>query len=230
MIVFSMTIVLPMFLQSALGLSPLGAAGTPLPACILSCVLSPVAGGLYDRFGLRVFLPIALAVVVVFSPAPCRGLDGSADPWLVMACCAPVIAGTAFTMGPAQTFALAGPERPMHPHGTTIVSTCFQTAGCIGSSLLLGVLSGIQASRLAAGDPMSAATASGFRTAALVAVGVAVTPLALSFALAGVERSRRTGLRVRVEPQPGRERIPADERTASADGSAAVGGESVVLD
>ena len=156
-------------------------------------------------------------------------LDGSADPWLVMACCAPVIAGTAFTMGPAQTFALAGLERPMHPHCTTIVSTCFQTAGCIGSSLLLGFLSGIQASRLAAGDPMSAATASGFRTAALVAVGVAVAALALSFALAGVERSRRTGLRVRVEPQPGRERIPADERTA-ADGSAAVGGESVVLD
>lgn len=142
-----------------------------------------------------------------------------------MACCAPVIAGTAFTMGPAQTFALAGLERPMHPHCTTIVSTCFQTAGCIGSSLLLGFLSGIQASRLAAGDPMSAATASGFRTAALVAVAA----LALSFALAGVERSRRTGLRVRVEPQPGRERIPADERTA-ADGSAAVGGESVVLD
>ena len=229
MIVFSMNIVLPMFLESALGLSPLGAAGTLLPACILSCVLSPVAGRLYDRFGLRVLLPIALAVVAVFTGALSR-LDGSAGPWLVMACYAPVIAGTAFTMGPAQTFALSALERPMHPHGTTIVSTCFQTAGCIGSSLLLGVLSGIQASRLAAGDPMSAATASDFRTAALVAVGVAVTALALSFALAGVERSRRTGLRVRVEPQPGRERIPADERTASADGSAAVGGESVVLD
>ena len=210
MIVFSMNIVLPMFLESALGMSPLGAAGTLLPACILSCVLSPVAGGLYDRFGLRVFLPIALAVVVVFSPAPCRGLDGSADPWLVMACCAPVIAGTAFTMGPAQTFALSALERPMHPHGTTIVSTCFQIAGCIGSSLFLGILSGVQAGRLAAGDPMSAATASGFHAAALVAVGVAVAALALSFALAGVEHARRAELRVRVGPRADRERLDAE--------------------
>ena len=212
MIVFSMNIVLPMFLESALGLSPLGAAGTLLPACILSCVLSPVAGRLYDRFGLRVLLPIALAVVAVFTGALSR-LDGSAGPWLVMACYAPVIAGTAFTMGPAQTFALSALERPMHPHGTTIVSTCFQIAGCIGSSLFLGVLSGVlsgvQAGRLAAGDPMSAATASGFHAAALVAVGVAVAAMALSFALAGVERARRAELRVRVGPRADRERLDA---------------------
>ncbi|MFC2640267.1 MAG: MFS transporter [Propionibacterium acidifaciens] len=209
MIVFSMNIVLPMFLESALGLSPLGAAGTLLPACILSCVLSPVAGRLYDRFGLRVLLPIALAVVAVFTGALSR-LDGSAGPWLVMACYAPVIAGTAFTMGPAQTFALSALERPMHPHGTTIVSTCFQIAGCIGSSLFLGVLSGVQAGRLAAGDPMSAATASGFHAAALVAVGVAVAALALSFALAGVEHARRAELRVRVGPRADRERLDAE--------------------
>ncbi len=38
---------------------------------------------------------------------------------------APVIAGTAFTMGPTRTVALSGLGRPLFPHCTAIVSTRF---------------------------------------------------------------------------------------------------------
>ena len=210
MIVFSMNIVLPMFMQSALGFSAFSAALTLLPACILSCILAPVAGRLYDRHGLSVSLPIALVVVTAFTVA-LSTLGEGAGSWQIMACYAPVIAGTAFTMGPAQTFALASLEKPMYSHGTTIVSTAFQVAGCIGSSLFMGVLSGVQAGRLSGGASMASATAAGFHVAALVAVGIAAAALVLSLALARIERSRRTELLTRVEPQPERERISADE-------------------
>ncbi|WP_168708143.1 MFS transporter [Actinomyces procaprae] len=187
MIVFSMNILLPMFMQSALGFSAFNAALTLLPACILSCILAPLAGSLFDRYGLRFSLPLALAVVVGFTFALSM-LGEGAGSWQIMACYAPVIAGTAFTMGPAQTFALASLERPLFPHGTTIISTAFQVAGCIGSSLFMGILSGVQAGRVAGGESMAAATAAGFHAAALVAAGIAVVALVLAFRLARIER------------------------------------------
>ncbi|MBM6978741.1 MAG: DHA2 family efflux MFS transporter permease subunit [Actinomyces succiniciruminis] len=211
MIVFSMNILLPMFMQSALGFSAFNAALTLLPACILSCVLAPVAGAMFDRHGLRVSLPIALIVVALFTFA-LSALGEGADSWQIMACYAPVIAGTAFTMGPAQTFALASLEPRLFSHGTTIISTAFQVAGCIGSSLFMGILSGVQAGRLAAGSTPAAATAAGFHVAALVAAGIAVVALVLAFRLARIERLRRREL-ASVPSQPERERIdePAEE-------------------
>ena len=86
------------------------------------------------------------------------------------------------------TVAVIGLERPLFPHGTTIISTAFQVAGCIGSSLFMGILSGVQAGRVAGGESMAAATAAGFHAAALVAAGIAVVALVLAFRLARIER------------------------------------------
>lgn len=207
MIVFSMNILLPMFMQSALGFSAFNAALTLLPACILSCILAPIAGSLFDRYGLRISLPLALAVVVLFTFA-LSTLGEGAGSWQIMACYAPVIAGTAFTMGPAQTFALASLERPLFSHGTTIISTAFQVAGCIGSSLFMGILSGVQAGRMSAGASMASATAAGFHTAALVAAGIAVVALVLALRLARIERQQRREL-ASTPSQPELERIDA---------------------
>lgn len=44
MAVFSLNMVLPVFMQSVLGFSPLQAALTLLPPCLIACVLAPIAG------------------------------------------------------------------------------------------------------------------------------------------------------------------------------------------
>ena len=51
----------------------------------------------------------------------------------------PVICGSALVIGPVQSFALSHLPTNLNPHGVTMVSTGFQIAGCVGSSLFTGV-------------------------------------------------------------------------------------------
>lgn len=190
MTVFSMNMILPLFMQGALGFSALDAALTLLPACILSCVLAPLAGRVYDRFGLRVMLPIGLMLMGVFAFALSRSTQEVTSVTLVL-CYAPVIIGCALTMGPAQSFALSSLKPQLYPHGVTIVSTSFQIAGCVGSSLFVGVFSGVQVSQMSAGAAQDAAMVAGFQMACLVAVFIAVVGFVLSLALGRIERKAK---------------------------------------
>ena len=189
MTVFSMNIILPLFMQGSLGFSAFDAALTLLPACVLSCVLAPLAGKVYDRAGLRVMLPVGLGLMAVFAFGLSRCGQDATSPVIVL-CYAPVIVGCALSMGPAQSFALSSLKPQLYPHGVTIVSTSFQIAGCVGSSLFVGVLSSVQAAQLAGGAADGLATAAGFQAACLVAMAVAVAGFALSLALGRIERRR----------------------------------------
>lgn len=202
MTVFSMNMILPLFMQGSLGFSAFDAALTLLPACILSCVLAPLAGKVYDRCGLRVILPIGLALMAVFTFALSRCTAATTSLTIVL-CYAPVIVGCALTMGPAQSFALSSLKPQLYPHGVTIVSTSFQIAGCVGSSLFVGVMSGVQTSQVAAGVTAATALASGFQVACLVAVALASLGFVLALALGRVERKKRNAAAAQTTFAPG---------------------------
>lgn len=183
MTVFSLNIVLPLYMQGSLGFTPLQAALTLLPACIVSCVLAPIAGKVYDRFGMGVIVPVGMGVITCFVFA--LSFSGAATTSLaIVALYAPAIAGCAFTLGPAQSHALSSLDRELHPHGVTIMSTLFQIAGCVGSSVFVGVLSAVQTSGVAQGVAPEAAIATGFNAACLVAVAIDVIGLVLAIAAA----------------------------------------------
>lgn len=196
MVVFSMNILLPLLMQGALGFDALGAALTLLPACILSCVLAPVAGKVYDRCGLRYMAPVGLALIAVFT-CLLSTLDASATSLHIVLFYAPVIIGTSLVMGPAQSFALSRLEPQLYPHGVTIVSTAFQVAGCVGSSLFVGVMSGVQAGAIASGADAIGGVVQGFSTAALVACGVGVLGFVLAVC-AGIIEARTIKAQKRV--------------------------------
>ncbi|MDR3244489.1 MAG: MFS transporter, partial [Elusimicrobiota bacterium] len=52
-IMFSMNIIIPVFLQGPLGVSPLNASFTLFPAIILAAVIAPLAGKIYDKRGIK---------------------------------------------------------------------------------------------------------------------------------------------------------------------------------
>lgn len=139
-VIFAMNIVMPLFMQNVLGKSALAASLTLFPAILLSCVVSPVAGRIYDRKGAGVLLPLGFALICIFTFALTFGKD--MDSLVVMALLyIPVICGSALIIGPVQSFALSHLEPELNPHGVTVMSTGFQIAGCIGSSLFAGVYS-----------------------------------------------------------------------------------------
>ncbi|MDR0852461.1 MAG: MFS transporter, partial [Clostridiales Family XIII bacterium] len=66
---FAMNIIIPIFMQSVLEVSSFSASITLFPAIALCCILSPIAGRVYDKRGARVLLPVGFAFICVFSIA-----------------------------------------------------------------------------------------------------------------------------------------------------------------
>ncbi len=190
MTVFSMNMILPVFMQGALGYTALDAALALFPACIASCVLSPIAGRVYDRKGLRVITPVGLACVALFTFV-LSTIGGQARSWQIVVFYLFVILGVSLTMGPAQSFALSRLERDLYPHGVSIVSISFQIAGCLGSSVFMGIFSLVQNEVLRADTAPTEAIASGFSSACLLATALGVVGFVLSIVLSRQEKASK---------------------------------------
>ena len=154
-VTFSMNIVIPLYLEDGIGITPLLASLCIFPAIALMAILSPIAGKIYDRHGIKVILPLGFAFVAAFcillgcfimNAAGIHGETfflGSMEIPMVCLYLAllyiPVVCGTALIIGPVQSYALSKLPYEQNPHGVVIFSTGFQIAGCIGSSVFAGI-------------------------------------------------------------------------------------------
>lgn len=156
--IFAMNIIVPTFMQSVLGTEPLVASLTLFPAILCSCVVSPLAGRIYDKRGPGVILPAGFLCIAVFSVLT-GAFIATASPVVLAVLYIPVICGSALVIGPVQSFALSKLSFELNPHGVTVMSTGFQIAGCIGSSVFTGVYAAVSAAGLAGGAPFGEACA-----------------------------------------------------------------------
>lgn len=172
-VIFAMNIIVPTFMQSILGTPALVASLTLFPAILCSCVVSPVAGRVFDKHGPGVLLPLGFACMAVFSVL--TGLFvATANPIVLALIYIPVICGSALVIGPVQSFALSKLSYQLNPHGVTVMSTGFQIAGCIGSSVFTGVCVAVSAVTTAGGAPAAQAATQG-----MVVTGCLVGAVAL---------------------------------------------------
>ena len=158
--IFAMNIIVPTFMQSVLGTPPLTASLILFPAILCSCVASPIAGRIYDKHGPGIILPAGFACIAVFSVLTAAFI-ATASPVVLAVLYIPVICGSALVIGPVQSFALSKLPPELNPHGVTIMSTGFQVAGCIGSSVFTGVYAAVMAGEAAGGAPLGEAAATG---------------------------------------------------------------------
>lgn len=166
--IFAMNIIVPTYMQSVLGTEPLVASLILFPAILCSCVASPIAGRIYDRHGAGVLLPLGFACIAVFSVATAAFI-ATASPVVLAILYIPVICGSALIIGPVQSFALSRLAPQENPHGVTIMSTGFQVAGCIGSSVFTGVYALVGAMAAAGGAAAAQAATDG-----MLATGIMV--------------------------------------------------------
>ena len=176
--VFAMNVVVPIFLQSAQGVEPLGASLALAPGILLTVVLGPIAGRLFDRHGGRVSIALGYLVMAVFV-ALVVITAGSGSVVLLALLYIPAVLGTAFVVGPAQTFALASLDRELAPHGITAISTGFQIAGCVGTSLAVGIYGALSSLELTDGG---SSTLLGFRGVGALVVLASVIGIVLAIA------------------------------------------------
>lgn len=182
MIMFTMNVMLPMYLEGSLGTTSFVAALALLPAVLCNGIATPIGGKIYDKFGVKWLVTVGLGIIAVFSfiLAQCNSETSLIKVIITYVC---VCVGVGFTMSPSQTHSLNQLPKEYYPHGVAIVNTLQQVSAAIGSSLFMGIMSAVQLKTLAVGNVRNeAAVAAGFSSATMVAVGIAVVGLILSFA------------------------------------------------
>ena len=199
--IFAMNIIVPTYLQSVLGMDSLMASLALFPAILLSCAASPFAGRMYDRHGARVLLPVGFLLIGVFAVAVSVFISTGSIVAIALLYI-PVICGSALIIGPVQSFALSRLEPEMNPHGVTVMSTGFQIAGCIGSSLFTGVYAAVLGGQAAAGASAFDAASAGFLAAGLLVAAFALVGFLLALRVRPYEKAQAAE-RAAVEERDG---------------------------
>lgn len=170
---FGAIFILPLYVQDVLGRSALVAGLVVLPGSLVMGAVSPFAGRIYDRRGVRV---VAIPGVLVM----CVGLWGlavlgaSSAIWLVVVWHVVMSLGQAMLFTPLMTDALAALPERLYSHGSSIAVTLQVVAGAAGTALFVTVMATVSQSGGAVDLPGVHAA---FAVAAALAVVVAVVAL-----------------------------------------------------
>jgi len=182
MTIFTLAVMLPMFLQGALKSTTFLTAMVLLPASLASAVVTPIAGKIYDKFGTKVLVPVGFAVILVpLFILSYSNTDTSIIKIIMLFIVIDI--GISLTMSPSQITALNTLPRESYPHGVAIINTLQQLASAIGSSLFIGIMSAAQLKALSNQVSEPAAVASGFGVATFVLSGFVLVGLLLSITL-----------------------------------------------
>lgn len=132
-------IVLPLYMQSVLGLSALTTGLLMLPGGLIQGVIAPVVGRLYDKVGPRpLLLPGALLLGIGQWGAISLNAESSATMvvvWNLIFCM-----GMATLMTTLMTEAMGVLPRQLYSHGSALMNTVQQLAGAAGTALFIAAM------------------------------------------------------------------------------------------
>jgi DHA2 family lincomycin resistance protein-like MFS transporter len=164
MALFGTLIILPIYMQDVLGLDTLTTGLLLLPGGLISGLLAPFVGRIYDRVG-----PTALLVVgsVIISAAFwfMTTLDQNTEIPFVLGAHIALSIGLSLLFTPLFTASLGSLRPALYSHGSAIVGTIQQLAGALGTALFIAVMSATAASLASDGASEVAATAGGIQSA-----------------------------------------------------------------
>ncbi|RJT79145.1 DHA2 family efflux MFS transporter permease subunit [Arthrobacter cheniae] len=180
MALFGTIILIPIYVQTVLGMDPLISGLLLLPGGLAMGLLGPVVGRIYDRRGPRVLLvPGAFIVSAVFWSM--TQVTETTPVQLVLVAHVFLSIGLALMFTPLLTSALGSVKRNLYSHGSAVFGTAQQLAGAAGTALFISVMT-IQSTSLArTGVAADAALAGGIRAAFLYGAIIFLLAVVASF-------------------------------------------------
>ncbi|WIV17879.1 DHA2 family efflux MFS transporter permease subunit [Paenibacillus polygoni] len=140
MAMFSGMILLPIYLQNTRGISAFDSGLLMLPGAIVMGIMSPITGGLFDKFGAKWLSIIGLVITAVttyeFSKLT---MDTSYNHLILMYTFR--MFGMSLLMMPIQTAALNDIPQRLNAHGTVMLNTMRTVFGAIGTAVFVTIYS-----------------------------------------------------------------------------------------
>jgi MFS transporter, DHA2 family, lincomycin resistance protein len=183
---FGAMILLPLFLQRALGLAPLATGLLVLPGGLLMGLLGPTVGRLYDRVGPRPLVVPGVSAVTV-SLAMFTQVHAGTSPMYILALHILLMLGLAFMFTPLFTSSLSSLPMHLYSHGSAAIGTAQQLAGAAGTAMFVAILTTRSLALEAEGLAPEAAYAEGVGGAFLGGTVVMLVAVGLSLLLRRVD-------------------------------------------
>ncbi|MEK4669810.1 DHA2 family efflux MFS transporter permease subunit [Niallia sp. FSL R7-0271] len=143
----SMLIILPMYMQMALMLAAFTSGLILLPGSLLNCVLAPIIGKLFDKYGPRaVITPGTLLVAIGYIIYSQFGTDTAL--WMIALTHIIMMLGIGAVLASVQTNTLNSLPKQYYPDGIALTQTIQQVSGAIGIAVMVSLLSANQTSYL----------------------------------------------------------------------------------
>ena len=177
---FSMSILLPLYYEGALGYTAFFAGLLLLGPVLVNAAFTFLGGRVFDRHGAWPLIPAGLVLVLVGQAAAFFSAESMIAILIVLSSAA-VYAGAGFVVAPSKTAALGTLPPATYSAGASINSTAAQIASAIGSSLFVGVLSADVLRDTAAGAAKASAYAAAFERTLSIAVVIAAAGLLVAF-------------------------------------------------
>lgn len=137
---FGVFSLLPLFLQSVVGLEATPTGLVMLPGSILMGILGPVMGRIYDTRGPRILL-IPGTILISASLLSYSMVGANTSVWWITTTQVILALGLAATFTPLFSASLGSLQRHLYSHGSAVLNTLQQVAGAAGTAILIGVYS-----------------------------------------------------------------------------------------
>lgn len=180
MTTFSMSVLLPLYFEGALGTTAFLAGALLLAPILVNAVTSLIGGRMMDKKGSWPLLFVGFSIITIGQLGVCL-VSSQLSLVGVLIASVVVYAGVGLVLSPAQTAGLQTLRPEENPHGVAILTVFIQIAASLGPSLFIGVLSSVAGGAEAAGTPAMMAQAEGFASAVAVATAIAAVGAVTAF-------------------------------------------------
>ncbi len=176
----SMLIILPLYMQMALVIAAFTTGLILLPGSLLNCLLAPIIGRLFDKYGPKaVITPGAILVAIGYGIYSQFGTDTAL--WMIVVTHIVMMLGIGAVLASVQTNTLNSLPRQYYPDGIALTQTIQQVAGAIGIAVMVSILSAEQNHYLAVnGNEFTQAAASGSSLVFTISLILALINVVLS--------------------------------------------------
>ncbi|MCD2255540.1 MFS transporter [Agrilactobacillus fermenti] len=133
------TIIMPLYFQQVLHISPLASGLSLVPAAVVLSLLNPIAGKLFDHWSGTKVIALGMSLIVV-GMGLMTLFASRRQLWIAIIMAIITESGNAFVMMPAVTMGSNALPEDLLAHGTAVITTARQILGSLGVMVATQVL------------------------------------------------------------------------------------------